>query len=325
MGDTPLRIDLHVHSRFSKRPSQWILQKIGCPESFTDPALIYETAKKRGMDLVTISDHNTIDGALEIAHHDDTFISEEITTYFPDDGCKLHVLAWDITEAQHAEFQKLRENVFDLVPYLHEQNITHALAHPLFAVNDRLTLEHFEQALLLFDVLEANGSRDARQNESLQAVVNGLGPRLMERLADIHGIEPVSKTPWQKVIVGGSDDHSSINIARMHTRFNGKACVNGLKQAIADGTCAPAGEAATPRTMAHNLYGIATSSTCAGPTSRTPRGSTLSCASGKRFSTLRAPRTRAASSTASAASWAGARPRCTPFPPRTTTPCATRF
>lgn len=257
MGENPLRIDLHVHSRYSKRPSQWILQKIGCPESFTDPALIYETARKRGMDLVTITDHNTIDGALEIAHLPGTFISEEITTYFPDDGCKLHVLAWDITEAQHEDFQKLRENVFDLVPYLHEQGITHALAHPLFAVNDRLTLEHFEQALLLFDVLEANGSRDARQNDSLRAVVKALGPRQMERLAEIHGIEPVSERPWEKIIVGGSDDHSSINIARMHTRFRGEATTAGLLEAISEGRCEPAGEAATPRTMAHNLYGIA--------------------------------------------------------------------
>ncbi len=58
------------------------------------------------MSLVTISDHNTIDGALEIAHLPDTYISEEITSYFPEDGCKVHVLAQNITEAQHHEIQK---------------------------------------------------------------------------------------------------------------------------------------------------------------------------------------------------------------------------
>lgn len=257
MGDTTFRADLHVHSRFSTRPSQWILQKIGCPESFTEPQLIYDTAKKRGMDLVTISDHNTIEGALEIAHLPDTFISEEITTYFPEDGCKLHVLAWDITETQHKDIQYLRENVFELACYLRENGITHALAHPLFAVNDRLTLDHFEQSLLLFDTVEANGSRDARQNESLMAIINSLTPRHMERLAEIHGITPLSETPWKKVMVGGSDDHSSINIARMHTRFEGSAQTETLLGAIKSGKCEPAGEAATPRTMAHNLYGIA--------------------------------------------------------------------
>ena len=62
------KADLHVHSRFSSRPSQWILKKLGCPESFTEPAFIYEKARAAGMDYVTITDHNVIDGALESAH-----------------------------------------------------------------------------------------------------------------------------------------------------------------------------------------------------------------------------------------------------------------
>ena len=72
-----MRVDLHVHSRFSRHPSQWFLKKIGCPESFTDPLKIYQNARRSGMSLVTIADHNTIEGALEIAHLPDTFISEE--------------------------------------------------------------------------------------------------------------------------------------------------------------------------------------------------------------------------------------------------------
>ena len=91
-----MKIDPHVHSRHSTRPSQWVLQKIGCPESFTAPSAIYRIARERGMDMVTIADHNTIAGALEIAHLPDTFVSVEITTSFPEDGCKAHVLALDI-------------------------------------------------------------------------------------------------------------------------------------------------------------------------------------------------------------------------------------
>jgi hypothetical protein len=30
-----MKIDLHLHSSHSKRSSQWVLQKIGCPESFS--------------------------------------------------------------------------------------------------------------------------------------------------------------------------------------------------------------------------------------------------------------------------------------------------
>ena len=108
-----MKIDLHVHSKFSTRPSQWILQKLGAPESFSEPERIYEIARGRGMDLVTISDHNRIEGALSIAHLPGTFVSEEITAYFPEDRCKCHVLALNIDEAIHQDIQHVRENVYD--------------------------------------------------------------------------------------------------------------------------------------------------------------------------------------------------------------------
>ena len=107
-----MKVDLHVHSKFSQRPSEWILKKLGCPESFTEPYCIYSIARERGMSHVTISDHNTIEGALAIAHLPGAFISEEVTTYFPEDGCKAHVLAVNITEAQHRDILKLMENIF---------------------------------------------------------------------------------------------------------------------------------------------------------------------------------------------------------------------
>jgi len=106
-----MRADLHVHSKYSRRPSQWFLQKMGCPESFTEPLNLYRIARNRGMSLVTITDHNSIDGALEIAHLPGTFISEEVTTYFPEDKCKVHVLVYQITESQHEDIQKLRQNL----------------------------------------------------------------------------------------------------------------------------------------------------------------------------------------------------------------------
>ncbi|MDD3311060.1 glycosyltransferase [Pseudodesulfovibrio sp.] len=257
MAEPTFKVDLHVHSKYSTRPSQWILQKIGCPESFTEPADLYAIARSRGMDLVTITDHNTIRGSLEIAHLPGTFVSEEITTYFPEDRCKLHVLAWDITEAQHEEIQRVRENVFDLVPYLRGEGVTHALAHPLFAVNDRLTPAHFEQALLLFKTFEENGTRDARQNQVVRDILTRLTPGDIERLANAHGIAPVGDEPWVKAIMGGSDDHSSLNVARMHTVLPGAPSVANVHQGLRAGTCRPAGTPATPRTMAHNLYGIA--------------------------------------------------------------------
>ncbi|MBI5592673.1 MAG: glycosyltransferase [Deltaproteobacteria bacterium] len=256
---TPLtKIDLHVHSRFSKRASQWVLQKIGCPESFTEPRQVYETARKKGMDLVTITDHNTISGALEIAHLPGTFVSEEITTYFPDNRCKVHVLAYDITEAQHLDIQKARENIFDLAGYLYRENIFHVLAHPLYSINDRLTLDHFEKLLLIFKTFEINGARDANQSQCLQAVLSSLTPERMALLSDRHGIDPTGAFPWQKYLTGGSDDHSGLNICRTHTEICSLADVKSALDALQTGQArVVVGHASTPLTLAHNLYGIA--------------------------------------------------------------------
>jgi len=166
-----MQADLHVHSRYSTRPSQWFLQKIGCPESFTEPLHLYHIARRRGMTLVTITDHNKIDGALEIAHLPGTFIGEEVTSYFPEDGCKVHVLVYHITEAQHVDIQKLRASIYDLVGYLQQADITCALAHPFYSVNDRLTATHFEKLLLLFRNLELNGDSSPDSNRCLEDLV----------------------------------------------------------------------------------------------------------------------------------------------------------
>jgi len=252
-----MRIDLHVHSKYSQRPSAWVLKKIGCPESFTEPLDIYRIARERGMTHVTISDHNRIDGALQIAHLPNTFISEEITTYFPDDGCKLHVLALDIDEGQHVDIQKCRDNVFYLVDYLHSQGIVHVLAHPLYGVNDRLSIEHFEKMLLLFSNFEMNGARNDAANDGLAEVLQSLTADMIDRLAERHGIDPLVPQAWRKNITGGSDDHSSLNIARTYTEVSqAKTVAEGLA-GIQNGHSRAVRKASLPETMAHNFYSIA--------------------------------------------------------------------
>ena len=118
------------------------------------------------MDFVTITDHDTIEGCLQIADLPDTFISEQITTYFPQDPCKINLLAWGISEAQHDEIAKLRENIFDLQHYLQGEQIAHAVAHPLYSINGKLETAHLERLILLFKHFEGfNGLRDALLSE----------------------------------------------------------------------------------------------------------------------------------------------------------------
>jgi glycosyltransferase involved in cell wall biosynthesis len=252
-----MKIDLHVHSKFSTRPSQWVLQKLNCPESFTEPMRIYEEAKRKGMGLVTISDHNRIEGALSIAHLPDTFISEEVTSYFPEDRCKVHVLVYDIDEAIHRELQRLRENVYDLVDYLRQENLHHAVAHPLFGVNDRITVPNFEKLLLLFRNFEINGARDAWQNDCLREIIPALGEETIWRLAEKYDIDPGYTQPWRKNLIGGSDDHSALTIAATYTYVDGATNLREFLDGLENGAARAMGASSTPRTMARTLYSIA--------------------------------------------------------------------
>ena len=252
------KADLHVHSKYSDRPSEWFLRRIGSPESFVDPQALYRTCRERGMDYVTITDHNSIRGALEIAHLPGTFLSSELTTYFPENSCKVHCLVWGITEKTFRELDELRPSIYDLHRYLNEHHIVHAIAHPLFAVNDRLTLEQFEKLILMFNRFEGlNGSRHPRAGMLARSVFEHLTPELMEQLADRHGIAPTGPEPWKKQITGGSDDHSGLYTAEAHTVTPYAATVFDFLQHLQEGRHAHGGRAGTSVRLAHSLYGIA--------------------------------------------------------------------
>lgn len=251
------RADLHVHSSHSNKPTYWALRKFNCPESYSSPEFIYHAARRQGMDYVTITDHNTINGALEIAHLPGAFVSAEVTTYFPEDGCKVHVVVLDISEENFREINILRKNIYELAAYLVKSGIAHFIAHPLYAQNERLSADHFEKILLLFQAVETrNGARAGRYGSFLEAVLRGLTPETMALLADKHGIEPFAATPWLKARVGGSDDHSGLFIASAHTSVPGARSVKEFIAALADRRCEPAGEDGDPLTLAHSLYAI---------------------------------------------------------------------
>jgi predicted metal-dependent phosphoesterase TrpH len=89
--------DLHLHSKFSDRSEDWLFRRFDFPDSYSDPVELYRRAKEAGMEFVTITDHDTIEGSLAIAHLPDTFLSEQVTTYFPQDPCKISLLVWGLS------------------------------------------------------------------------------------------------------------------------------------------------------------------------------------------------------------------------------------
>src|SRR6201999_2974320 len=190
------RADMHCHSTASQLSRLGVQRSLGLPECATPPEELYELAKRRGMDFVTITDHDTIDGALAISHLPDVFVSEELTVAFKGERQAVHVLGYGIDGADHEWLQAHNDDVETCAAYLSEHEITAALAHPFYAVGAPLTARHRRRLALLFPIWETrNGSRAKELN--LPAFV----------YIETHG----------GTAIGGTDDHAGIDIGRTYT------------------------------------------------------------------------------------------------------------
>ena len=96
-----MKCDLHVHTVHSGMCTVPLLNRI-CRESYSGPQEVYETLKQRGMDLVTVTDHDSINAAEALRRHPDFFLSEEVTCRTPR-GTELHMGVYDIAERDHIE------------------------------------------------------------------------------------------------------------------------------------------------------------------------------------------------------------------------------
>ena len=249
------RCDLHIHSRHSARSEEWLFRRFDFPDSYSDPKQLYEQLRKRGMDYVTITDHDSIDGCLEIAHLPRTFISEQVTTYFPNDTCKLHILVWGISQQQHRDIESVRENIFDLQRYLQRGQIAHAVAHPLYSVNGKLEAMHLEHLILLFKHFEGiNGLRDALLGDLAQTLFKQLTPEKIDVLANRHGVAPTHSEPWRKILVGGSDDHGGQFAASAFTETPATKSAEQFLKSVRNGDCRPCGQGGTPLILSHGFY-----------------------------------------------------------------------
>jgi glycosyltransferase involved in cell wall biosynthesis/predicted metal-dependent phosphoesterase TrpH len=191
------RADMHVHSTASQYSKLGVQRSLGLPECATPPEEVYDLAKRRGMDFVTITDHDTIAGALELDGRPDTFVSEELTVHFKDEPQAVHVLCYGITPDDHGWLQAHHDDVDVCAAYLHDHEITCALAHPFYAVEAPLTPRHRRRLAELFPIWETrNGARAKELN--LPAFV----------YIETHG----------GTGIGGTDDHAGVDVGRTWTQ-----------------------------------------------------------------------------------------------------------
>jgi glycosyltransferase involved in cell wall biosynthesis/predicted metal-dependent phosphoesterase TrpH len=248
------RCDLHVHSIYSTDSGNYALRRARLGESYTQPERVYRVCRERGMTHVTISDHNTVEGALRIAHEPDTFISVEVTTRFPEDEVPLHVLVWNLSEEDHRDLQPYRPSVYELAAFLRERNLAHALAHPLYRMGAPLTAGHIERMMLLFGVWEGrNGARSRESNELACRLAAAVRPEFLATLAEKHGIEPAHA--GRIALTGGSDDHGALDIGTTWTEAPGATSAEILA-AVMRGECSANGAHGSTVKLAHAVAAL---------------------------------------------------------------------
>jgi glycosyltransferase involved in cell wall biosynthesis/predicted metal-dependent phosphoesterase TrpH len=227
---------LHCHSSASERSKLGVQRAAGLPECATPPEEVYELARARGMDFVTITDHDTIDGVLEIADRPGAFISEELTASFRGEPQTVHVLCLGITPDDHEWLQAHSDDVELCAAYMYEREITCALAHPYYPVAAPLTARHRRRLAELFAVWEVrNGARAPELNRPAATYVatrDGIG-------------------------VGGSDDHAGVDIGRTFTETPAASGVGEFLAHIRAGRALARGAEGSPAKWAHAAIAIA--------------------------------------------------------------------
>jgi glycosyltransferase involved in cell wall biosynthesis len=254
----PVRIDLHCHSSYSTKVGEAALKVIACPESFSPPEEVYSQALRRGMNFVTLTDHDSIDGARILADRPNVLIGEELTTWFPEDQCKIHLLVYGITPAQHEHLQSIARDIYAVAEYVESHRIAHSVAHPIYRQNERLERWHLERMLLMFKGFEClNGAHAPSHREAFEPVLDRLTRQEIQRLAEVHNLMPRWPEPWFKARTAGSDDHGLLNIGRTWTEFPPEVkTVDDVLTCLREGTCRPGGEAGSTLKLAHTFFGV---------------------------------------------------------------------
>jgi glycosyltransferase involved in cell wall biosynthesis len=210
------------------------------------------------MTLITLTDHDTIEGGLQLLGRPDFFLSEEVTTLFPENGCVMHVLVWGITPAQHEEMQRVRRNVYELSSYLRGERLAHALAHPMLSSNWRLDAATMEKCLALFSAFEVtNGTFDRRCDGDVAHLLAGATPQVRRALSRKHGIPLCAKAPDAIGRTGGSDDHVGRRCGSIFTEADGAVGVGGFLRKVMRGETRAVGMSADLNAMAMTVHGTA--------------------------------------------------------------------
>ena len=231
-----MRCDLHVHTRHSGMCTVPVMRRF-CRESYNDPLAVYEKLKRLGMDLVTITDHDSIGAVEQLGGFDDYFTSVEVSIEMPSGG-GAHISVYDLNERQHVEIQRRRTDVPALLAYLDEQRLLFGINHLFSGLTGKRELSDFDWFERHFSIWETrNGAMNASANRAAEEFASSLG-----------------KTPC-----GGSDSHTMSSLASVYTEVPGARNREEFLDSLRAGRCRVAGVAGDGSRVLNDVFRIAMS------------------------------------------------------------------
>jgi predicted metal-dependent phosphoesterase TrpH len=198
-----MRCDLHVHSTASGMCTTPGLTKL-CRESYNQPLEVYDRCKQLGMSIVTMTDHDSIEAAEALRHYPDFFLSEEVTVRMPT-GTEIHLGVYGITERDHAEIQRRRNDFIALLMYLTERKLFFSVNHLFSGLTGHREEQDFHWLASYVPAFET-------RNGQMWPAANSSATRLAARMG--------------KVGVAGSDSHTIAGVARTYTEVPGSRTVD---------------------------------------------------------------------------------------------------
>jgi len=174
-----------------------------CRESYNEPESVYRCCKQRGMSIVTVTDHDSIDAAEVLRKYPDFFLSEEVTVRMPS-GTEMHLGVYGISERDHAEIQRRRNDFIALIVYLTERKLLFSVHHVFSGLTghrEEVDFNWFASYVPAFEV--RNGQMWIEANRSAERLARNFG----------------------KIGVAGSDSHTLSGVGLTFTEVPGARTV----------------------------------------------------------------------------------------------------
>ncbi|HKV05438.1 MAG TPA: PHP domain-containing protein [Candidatus Acidoferrales bacterium] len=225
---------MHVHSYFSGACTTPLVRSF-CRESYSDPEEVYAVLRGRGMNLFTLTDHDSIEGSERLLRHPDFFLSEELTCRMPS-GTEVHIGVYDFHERQHAQLQQRRNDLVALLMYLTERRLFFSINHVFSSVTGRREREDFAWFEQYFPAIETHNSH---MLESANAHAANLARR------------------WGKISIGGSDAHALPSVGTAYTEVPGARDKAEFLAGLKNGMGRVAGESGCFTRLTRDVFLIA--------------------------------------------------------------------